>query len=147
MKIDVNKLKYSGKLEADFAFSYTASENLLLVDDAFIDGPIRVNVTAELHGSSVYVDGTVDCTIVGRCARCLDEAVYKFSTDLSAKYVLNNPEEDDYTYKSGVVDLTDAVNERIITNAPTVIYCKENCKGLCPKCGCNLNNENCNCNY
>lgn len=147
MIIDVNKLKYSGKLEADFAFLYTANENLLLLDDSVIDGPVGVNVTVELHDGSVYVDGTIDCTIVGRCARCLEKAVYKFSTDLSVRYVLNNPEsENDYLYKRGVVDLTDAVNERIVTDAPTVIYCNDNCKGLCPKCGCNLNNENCNCN-
>ncbi len=147
MIIDVNKLKYSGKLEADFAFLYTANENLLLLDDSVIDGPVDVNVTVELHDGSVYVDGTIDCTIVGRCARCLEKAVYKFSTDLSVRYVLNNPEsENDYLYKRGVVDLTDAVNERIVTDAPTVIYCNDNCKGLCPKCGCNLNNENCNCN-
>lgn len=145
MIIDVNKLKYSGKLISNFAFSYTANENLLLSDDAFIDGPISVNVTVELHDGSVYVDGTVDCTIVGICARCVGKAVYKFSTDISVKYVLSNPGEYDYTYKSGVVNLTDAVNETIITNAPTVIYCKDNCKGLCPKCGCNLNLEDCNC--
>ncbi|MBR5439002.1 MAG: DUF177 domain-containing protein [Clostridia bacterium] len=145
MIIDVNKLKYSGKLEADFAFLYTASENLLLVDDSVIDGPISVSVTVELHDSSVYVDGTVSCTIVGRCARCVEQAVYEFSTDLSVRYVLNNPEENDYLYKRGIVDLTDAVNEKIVTDAPTVIYCKDNCKGLCPKCGCNLNLEDCNC--
>ena len=147
MKIDVIKLKYSGKQESDYAFSYTATESLLPVDDAVINGPINVNVTVELHNGSVYVDGTIDCTIVGRCARCVSEAKYEFSTDLSVRYVLNNPEEDDYLYKSGVVDLTDAVNERIITNAPTVIYCKDNCKGLCPKCGCNLNLEDCNCKF
>ena len=145
MKIDVIKLKYSGKQESDYAFLYTATESLLPSDDAVINGPISVNVTVELHNGNVYVDGMIDCTIVGRCARCVSEAKYEFSTDLSVRYVLNNPEEDDYLYKSGVVDLTDAVNERIITNAPTVIYCKDNCKGLCPKCGCNLNLEDCNC--
>ena len=147
MKIDVIKLKYSGKQESDYAFSYTATESLLPVDDAVINGPINVNVTVELHNGSVYVDGTIDCIIVGRCARCVEQAVYEFSTDLSVRYVLNNPEENDYLYKRGIVDLTDAVNEKIVTDAPTVIYCKDNCKGLCPKCGCNLNLEDCNCKF
>ncbi len=145
MIIDVNKLKYSGKLISQFAFCGEAQSDLLVPFDYVIDGGINVNGTVELHSSDVYVDCEVNCTIVGRCARCLEKSKYLFSEEFSAKYVLNNAEEGDFLYKRGVVDLTEAVNECIITNAPSVIYCKQDCKGLCPKCGCNLNETDCDC--
>ena len=143
MDIDVRKLKYSGKDCMDFSFDYVEKEDLVLTPSAVIDGPIRVSGTLELHGDDVYVDGKVDCTIVGECARCLGKAKYDFSENLSVTYVRSNhnAEEEEYLYSSGVVNLRDV----FLSNCPPVIYCNENCKGLCPICGSNLNETDCNC--
>jgi segregation and condensation protein B len=60
--------------------------------------------------------------------------------------VLNgNDSQDDYLYKNGLVDLKLAIDDLIITSLPTVIYCQEDCKGLCPICGQNLNEKSCDC--
>ncbi len=149
MVIDVKKLKVSGKYESDFSFDYDLEENILLLPDAYIDGAIKVTGVIELHGEDVYVDGTVNCKIVGKCARCLDKAEYNFNESFSVTYVRNNPDEEEfeYIYKSGVVDLRQAVKEVIMLNEPQIIYCKDNCKGLCPLCGCNLNEKDCGCKY
>lgn len=147
MVIDVRKLKYSGKDSLDFSFDYKFEEDMLLIPNAEIDGCLNVSGTLELHGDDVYVDGTVSCKIVGECARCLKMATYDFTADMSLTYVRDNPDEDDYLYSSGVVDLRQAVKDVFLTNTPPVIYCNENCKGLCPICGCNLNEKDCDCKY
>ncbi len=149
MVIDVKKLKISGKYQTDFAFEFTPEENLLLLPDAYIDGSVNVIGTLELHEDDCYVDGTINCKIVGKCARCVEVAEHNFNIEFSVKYVRANPdlEEFEYIYKSGVVDLRQAVSEIISLNQPQIIYCKEECKGLCPICGSNLNEKDCNCKY
>ena len=147
MVIDVKKIKISGKTEVEFDFNYQLEENILLLPDAYIDGPVKVSGVIELHNDDCYVDGEINCTIVGKCARCLERAEYSFSEEFSVKYVRNNPDPEayEYVYKSGVVDLRQAVRDVFLSNCPPVIYCNENCKGLCPICGSNLNETDCNC--
>ena len=149
MVIDVKKLKISGKTQTDFSFEYTPEENLLLLPDAYIDGAINVFGTLELHEGDCYVDGTINCKIVGKCARCVERAEHNFNEEFSVKFVKANPdlEELEYLYKSDMVALRQAVNEIIMLNEPQLIYCKENCKGLCPICGSNLNEKDCGCKY
>lgn len=148
MVIDVIKLIHSGKTQIDFSFDYSSKAEILTYG-AVIDGPINVTGTLELHEGEVYVDGEISCNIVGKCARCLEDAKYSFATSFSVKYVRSNPNDEDneYLYKSGKVDLSQAVDEHMLLNVPTIIYCKEDCKGLCPICGCNLNNNDCDCKY
>ena len=112
---------------------------------AFFDGAVKVTGVLELHGDDVYVDGTIACAIVGDCARCLRETRVEFCEEFSVVYAVTRQDEDDYLYKNGLVDLKLAIDDLIITSLPTVIYCQEDCKGLCPICGQNLNEKSCDC--
>ena len=143
MLIDVKKQKQSGKIVENYDFNEVIPELELPYPDAYIDGNVHVNLDAELHGDLVYLDGTIDCTVVGVCARCLGKAVYKFGEEFSADYNAFNPKEDEYGFSRGIVDASLAVKDAIITDFPTQILCKPDCKGLCPKCGANLNVESC----
>ena len=75
----------------------------------------------------------------------LGKAVYKFGEEFSADYNAFNPKEDEYGFSRGIVDASLAVKDAIITDFPTQILCKPDCKGLCPKCGANLNVESYKC--
>lgn len=145
MNIDVRKLKYSGLTTTEFKFVYEPEENVLSFLNSAFSNQINVYGSLELHTDDVYVDLTVECAIVGECARCLKQAEYLFNESCSVKFVRQNPGDFDYIYKSGIVNLTEAVNDVILTNLPTQILCKEDCKGLCATCGCNLNEESCKC--
>ncbi len=145
MVIDVRKLKFSGKTETDFQFDYQVNPDILTLPGACIDGAVRVTGVLELHGDDVYVDGTIACTIVGECARCLRETRVEFSEEFSVIYATRRQDEDDYLYKNGLVDLSLAVDDLMIISLPTVIYCREDCKGLCHTCGKNLNDGSCDC--
>lgn len=145
MIIDVRKLKYSGKYDSTFEFDYSPNEELITLPNAVLQGPARVTGTLALHGDDVYVDGMVSCTIVGECARCLTEARYDFSSSFSVVYATTRQDEDDYLYSSGLVNLKFAVDDVLLTDFPSAIYCKQDCKGLCQVCGQNLNEKSCNC--
>lgn len=145
MIIDVRKLKFSGNLQSDFTFEYFPEENLLNLPGAVLDGPVQVNVTSLLQGDDVYVDGTLKCKIVGECARCLKSAELDWSCEFSVIYATVRQDDDDYLYVNGRVDLTPAVYDALITSLPSVLYCKDDCKGLCHVCGQNINEATCSC--
>ena len=145
MIIDVKKLKQAGKLDSNFNCSYQPDSEFISLPGAVLHDGVNVTGTLALHGDDVYVDGTVSCTIVGECARCLKKAEHLFSADFSVVYALHRQDEDDYLYTRGLVDLTPAVNDVLLTDFPLVIYCKEDCKGVCPTCGQDLNEGSCNC--
>lgn len=45
-----------------------------------------------------------------------------------------------------MLDLEELILSDILLELPTKLLCKEDCKGLCPHCGCNLNHQSCDCN-
>jgi uncharacterized protein len=143
MIIDVNKLKQQGKTEDSFSFEYVPEGQLIDLPNAVIDGCVKVNVTATLSGRDLYVDGEATFTVNGECSRCLEKATVPVTVSFSAEFSLLAGAE--YPIKAGKADLTPIVNEAIIMDMPMVIYCKDDCKGICPDCGVNLNKGNCTC--
>jgi len=144
MLIDTRKIKQKCLSSQDFFFEYESEE----FQNSFgyrINGPIQINGTVTLQADEVYVDMSICCNIVGECARCLEKVEKQIVFDEEVKFVHDNPEEDDYLMKNDNLDLHQAVEDAIFNNFPMVLYCKEDCKGLCPKCGINLNNSTCNC--
>ena len=84
------------------------------------------------------------------CGRCLDLFTSKSKATLSGRLVenpeLNHDEEDNLIYYDGEkLDLTENIVETIILNLPMKPLCSKKCKGLCPECGINLNEDQCNC--
>lgn len=142
MIIDLLKLKQEGKQNVPFSFNYQVSDSLLSIPDAHFEGAVEVSGKASVEGRKLYADVTIKYTLIGECSRCLERAQETVIQNFLAVFS-ERPEEDEYLYKSGKVDLSDAVEQEIIVNQPTVIYCKSDCKGLCPVCGANLNFTDC----
>jgi uncharacterized protein len=63
--------------------------------------------------------------------------------DPDASFDLEEPEQD--TYHGHELDLTPAVREQILLSLPSAPLCDEECKGLCPRCGKDLNDGECGC--
>ena len=143
MIINVIDIMQSANGEIVKEFEYNASNDLIvsLPEGAFAT-PVKVKAALWLEEKKVLADIELTYTISSACSRCLDSAICEVKHNYFAKYSLN-PEEGEYLYKSGRVDLTTSVNEEIILSQPTVIYCKPDCKGLCLVCGANLNKGDC----
>ena len=108
---------------------------------------VELDLTAQFIKPNVRVAGKIVCHIDGFCDKCLakvakaevldfDQIFYKDSSD----------EEDAYVYFDSMLDITKALSDEIALSLPTSWLCSDDCKGLCPKCGVNLNEQLCDCN-
>lgn len=142
MVIDINKLARQGKSVQDFYFDFPVDKQLVLSPDIVLErGEIQGEIILE---DKVYVQGKITFKISGSCSRCLEDAKQDIQVDVEEVFS-QRPQDDEYRYKSGMVDLTEMVKDKILSNQPAILLCDINCKGLCPKCGCNLNTSSCNC--
>lgn len=131
---------------------------------AFAFAPCLAGTFADVtFGEEVQVAGTVtdmagymtlalsaDIPYQTVCARCLAEVggVYHVQLDkpLAKEGSLKDNEEEEYLLFTGKqIDLAPVVTEELLLSFPTKVLCKEDCKGLCPQCGQDLNSGNCNC--
>ena len=96
----------------------------------------------------------VSAVIDSECARCLKPVSLEISGELGYLYYprkAGEPDElDDYMtveadLSGRVIDVMPQIQESIYTLIPTKILCREDCKGLCPECGANLNEGSCSC--
>ena len=81
------------------------------------------------------------------CSRCLDTFIYPIDIDIEERFTTNNKSEDDdvIVVMNDVLDITEIVETSIISTLPIKRVCKDDCKGLCQVCGCNLNYDSCSC--
>ena len=117
--------------------------------------PATVTVAYYRAGQELFFQGHLDGGVIGHCARCLEE--YRFElgkdffvvlvpkADLPAEVELSDDDLDLSFYQGDQIDLSPLVREQIILALPTRPLCREDCEGLCPTCGANLNAQCCAC--
>ena len=128
--IDVRKLnaqkKYSGTLE----FEYEAPENLIDIPFVKFSSPVKVEAEYELfEDDSLELRGKILYTLEGQCSRCLKETSERVEGELDA-YFQPFKDGEDYAYSGGVIDLTNAVNDAIMSSMPRTLSCGENCQDI-----------------
>lgn len=98
---------------------------------------IVYDLRACLAGQDMLVTGTAGLKVNTECMRCLDST----ETFLKASNICL------FFEKVGdrEIDITDDIREEILLAIPQNFHCSEDCQGLCPGCGVNLNKEKCNC--
>ena len=80
------------------------------------------------------------------CDRCLEDARLPLNAELKTVLTLESSEDDSVSVEGGKIDLDKTAYDALVLALPTKILCREDCKGLCPTCGKNLNEEACGCN-
>jgi len=98
-------------------------------------------------GETVSIEAVATATVVSRCARCLEEVRFPISAEMHAEFA-RQPDPDDpdqYPFEASTVELTEAIKDALLLELPIQMFCSEDCKGLCPQCGVNLNTGSCNC--
>ena len=94
----------------------------------------------------LLIQGDFTAAISSTCVRCLTDFDLSLQTNFSELYAF----KEDYATESallvpdnGYIDLKPLLIEYLLVEIPIKPICKENCAGLCPVCGCNLNTTNC----
>lgn len=118
--------------------------------------PITEKSEAELKIANAgegkaHIQGGCKLVFQAMCDRCLSEVpitlALSFDRTVTSPDVTNTDEEEDgASFMEGYqLDVEAFMYNEILENWPVKILCKEDCKGVCPKCGKNLNNGECGC--
>jgi uncharacterized protein len=128
-------------------------------DPVWQEGDVRpadaVHVTGRLSGAGRgrwYFSGHVGGTVVDPCRRCLEDVTVEVEQDVNiflAEEGDETAQEDPDVYRvdprAQSIDLRPAIREEWVLSAPAFVLCREDCKGLCPTCGADLNAGPCSC--
>jgi uncharacterized protein len=122
-----------------------------------IIGPIRVHLRLSRSGRMIHVKSRLETRLELHCARCLEPFFLglnsEFGTVLKPRPNFPLAEEREFNredlesdfYDGEEVNLTPFVQDQVLLTLPQKALCREECRGLCPRCGKNLNRDVCQC--
>lgn len=101
------------------------------------------------NGSEMFIEYQISGSITYACSRCLESVTVPFTKQIQKPIIRTLPqdseEEDWYVSEDHLLDVEHIVTEEILMDLPYQTLCGNECKGLCPNCGVNLNHETCSC--
>ena len=113
--------------------------------------PIELRI-ANRENKRLLIQGDVDLRVSIPCSRCLEEVPTTFHIDINKEIPLEEtPDVDEEKleakdYMLGFhLDLDRIIYDEVLVNWPMKVLCKEDCAGICKKCGKNLNHGTCDC--
>ncbi len=153
MIIDLAELLSRRNFTADFTVSFDR-ESLHIISE---DYPIRKKKPFEFHLANeenrrLYIHAEGEMQVAIPCDRCLRKTNFPFSLVIDRTLYLSEgavviPEEERDTFAfladGHSIDCDILVFDEILVNWPTKVLCRNDCKGLCPVCGRNLNDGDC----
>jgi uncharacterized protein len=159
LQINIARLKDAGldlelRLEEDW-FARWQEED----PDLEFSGPgtLAVRVHLERHGHDIFVRGNLQGTLSLSCSRCLTAFNFPVESDFdlllapspdqvaALEEELTKADLDRDFYTGETVNLESILREQVMLALPLKPLCAETCKGLCPRCGADLNQEPCQC--
>ncbi len=123
------KIQLSGEMPASF----------LDVEDGELmkfPGPVKYDLEISSAIGGTVVRGGISTPIVFHCGRCMQEFKREFEAEVCHFYDKSEAEE---------LDIAEDIREDILLEVPMNPICSEDCKGLCLKCGADLNKKSCKC--
>ncbi|MDP2480901.1 MAG: DUF177 domain-containing protein [Candidatus Palauibacterales bacterium] len=121
------------------------------VDVTFVEAPVA-EMRARITGTrGVHVTGRLEAPVQVDCRRCLKPLRRTIELDLDLLYDRSVREQDSegqvYPLEggSGTLDLMPALREQVVLALPPYPLCREDCAGLCPRCGTDWNEGRCDC--
>ena len=117
-------------------------------------GPLPFSVTLTNVGGALLVQGSISGSVRTSCSRCLEAAEYDVESDVEGYFIIEgegeapddmDDDEFDVLPESNRIDLEPLLRAAVLADLPLVPVCDDDCKGLCPICGANLNEGPCGC--
>lgn len=113
--------------------------------------PVSLRIM-NLGDKKLEVEGKAKLALIIPCDRCLDPVRIELEFAMIRAIDLNETEEerianlDEQPYVNGYnLDVDQLVCDELILNLPMKVLCSDDCKGICNRCGTNLNRETCDC--
>lgn len=105
--------------------------------------PVTVQVRLEALAGEILARGSIDYVAVLQCNRCLTEWTESGEVFFTQLFGQEPGEDQEPITRDGHIDLEPVVRDEVCLALPLVPLCQENCSGLCPTCGTDLNTNPC----
>lgn len=140
-----------------FEFTIKPDEIDLETEGVCVTGAIPVSGEVRRNAARIDVKGSLSAPLEIDCTRCLVPVRRELNITFNVDFVGNEmfPEGGETHVEEGdldtdiiegdKLDLTQLAREQIVLNLPETILCREDCRGICSKCGKDLNTGNCDC--
>ncbi|MGH9488129.1 MAG: YceD family protein [Terriglobales bacterium] len=140
-----------------FALTWTAGRDEALAAVPEITGELRFEGQARLVGEGMRLQGHIHGDIAPSCARCLEPITMAVERDVdllyepesvigdSAEVEIHTADAEVGFFSGAGVDLEEVAREQVLLALPMQPLCRPDCRGLCPRCGANLNQGACSC--
>ena len=150
LKVDLRQLERKRRLS--MSHSIAADDPLWQRSEVHLAEPLRVQFEAQLAGRDVVVRGTMQSRIKLPCRRCLTPVTMPVDEEFALVFRpgLTRVEAEEQEVfplpeRADELDLAPALREQVVLSVPQYAMCSESCKGMCPQCGANLNQTQCDC--
>lgn len=113
--------------------------------------PLQFDLVLTNIGNGINVEGSMSFEIKVECSRCLENISFNMDAMFNEVYydktfqVSVKDNEEWIAYSGDTIDITPEALGTILINVPLRFICHEECRGLCPVCGVNLNQKQCDC--
>jgi uncharacterized protein len=150
LKVDPGRLAREHRIRIDG--DLPADDPLWNELEATFQGPVTLRLDVQQAGADVVVRGRLEAIAVLPCRRCLKQVRQELDEELTFIFrsgvgATEAEAEDSYALpaRGQELDLTRPVREHVLLAVPQYVICDEACRGLCPRCGTNLNESTCDC--
>ncbi len=119
--------------------------------DVALAGPVHVTGRLQAAGEArFYWRGSLATVVASECRRCLQAVSVTVKADIHALFTkdqdaLEDPDCYPVPREATQIDLRPAVREELLLAVPQWVLCRDDCRGLCPRCGKDLNAGACGC--
>ena len=155
MIVDLAALRL-GKTPLLVKRSFSKDDFRLKDETVELAGPVHVDLRVEVVDERVRVAGNLSASLILTCCRCACSFNWKADKAFAVEYWPDRTEDegeielgyDDLNvgfYSGDHFDLKEAILEQVLIDISMNPVCKEDCRGLCEKCGADLNQEQCSC--
>ncbi|MDE5563823.1 MAG: DUF177 domain-containing protein [Oscillospiraceae bacterium] len=126
-----------------------SEERLAEVHDYVFATPVEVTGKIANHAGVVTLTMRITFSLLVTCDRCLKETVQAFDYQEAhtvVRMLESEENEEDYVLaRAESIDPEEIAVTDLLLALPTKMLCREDCKGLCPVCGCDRNETDCGC--
>ncbi|HWI55453.1 MAG TPA: DUF177 domain-containing protein [Desulfobacteria bacterium] len=155
MFIDVSEIRKTPGQTFHYDFSENAGPFEVGNEELRFDKNVSVSVDVKNTGKVLDFNGSIEGDTVLTCSRCLESYPYHLKSTFEERFVhtsdIHDAQEEGQNtdemqvFEGNRIELDDIISESVILNVPMKLICSEECKGLCPGCGINLNTNKCDC--
>jgi uncharacterized protein len=146
VKINVKRLLNGEITSQHFEYDFPIG-----LEESEFSFPEEVHVSGEIKNAGGYIPLTATCslTVEGVCARCLkpvsEKMEIEFRRTVAASLEAEDEDDEYLLVTEDCIEIGEPISDETVLSLPLRLLCSEDCKGLCQKCGADLNHGKCNC--